>query len=122
MTVQANITFWMIRPSESAALDIVSIITALGGTTGNVETEYKGFTSKIDYYLLNRDKMICVIAQKTPETMVAASGVLTTINCYSAPFVIESTTGIYYPPSGEAVDLIFDKWYEEPFVKVASIW
>ncbi len=119
MTVQSNVTFWMLRPSETAALDIVSYVTALGGTTGNIQTEYKGFTSQIDYYLLNRDKMICVIAQRTPS--MPQAGVLTTINCYSTPYVIKQNIGgEYEPQSGTSPVVEFTKYYEEPSVKVET--
>lgn len=108
MTVQANITFWMIRPSESAALDIVGYTTALGGTTGVVNTEYKGFTSDITYYVLNREKMVCIIAEKTPEQPLAGGGPLKTINCYSTPFIMESI-GVLDPFPGEPLALSFEK-------------
>jgi len=123
MTAEAQITFWMLRPSETASLDIVGYITALGGCMGHISTEYKGFTTRVTYYLFNRDKIVCVIAEKTPEGPLPVRGVLTTINCYSTPFKIErKTDGTLNPPRGEPFSLNLDKLYEDLFIKVKSNW
>lgn len=82
--VEANLMFWTIRPSESTALDIVSKYTALGGTTGEVTTDYRNITSNINYNIYSSGKMVCVISRRV-ETGAAP---LKTINCYSTPFAI----------------------------------
>ncbi len=37
--VQANQMFWILRPSDSTAMDIVSRVNAMSGTTGRVSAD-----------------------------------------------------------------------------------
>lgn len=117
-TVKSNITFWMLRPSETATLDMVGIVTALGGTKGSIKTEYKGFTSEIDYYIKKGGKMVCIIAQKKPEEPLGIGGVLTTINCFSTPFVadIDDTKSV------ETLIHKFEKKYGVKFLEIETEW
>ncbi len=91
---EANLMFWTIRPSESTALDIISKYTALGGTTGEVTTDYRNITSNINYNVYSSGKMVCVISRKV-ETGATA---LKTINCYSTPFEIIDKLKTPAPP------------------------
>jgi len=91
---EANIMFWTLRPSESTALDIVSKYAALGGTTGDVITDYRNITRNIHYNIYSKGKMVCVISKKE-EAGVAS---LKTINCYSTPFTIIDVLETPDPP------------------------
>jgi len=87
-TVMSNVSFWLLRPSESAALDLVGYITALGGTTGDSMIQYKVYTSGVTYYVKKSEKIVCVIAQMDKVYgLPVIGGGLTTYNCYSTPFV-----------------------------------
>jgi len=89
-TALNNVTFWLLRPSESAALDLVSYITALGGTSANVSMEYKVYTSDITYHVKRVDKIICIIAQVSDSGFLSLmSSDVKTYNCYSTPFISE---------------------------------
>lgn len=79
--VEANVFFWLLRPSEATAMDIVGRTTVLGSSVGEIQVEYKNITG-VDFYIHKEDKLVCVIVQKTG----GGSKPLTTINCYSLPF------------------------------------
>jgi len=81
---EANIMFWILRPSESTAMDIVSKFTALGGTSGKVITDYSNITSNVHYYIHNEGKVVCVISVKKVEGALP----LKTVNCFSTPFEV----------------------------------
>ena len=121
-SAMANVSFWLLRPSESAAMDLVGYITALGGTTGYVTAEYKPTTENITYYTKGLEKIICVIAQVShvrtgPINIPAVGGSLTTYNCFSTPFTadISSLSNPY-----EFYHFYLSKYYEYPFVVVKS--
>jgi len=83
--VEANIFFWILRPSELVALDIAGTITALSGTTGNIMLDYTNETTGVRYNITNQNsKMICVIAVKQEEGLPAFK----TINCQSLPLSV----------------------------------
>jgi hypothetical protein len=82
---EAGLMFWTLRPSESTALDIVSKYTALGGTTGEVVTDYKNITQNINYNIHSHGKMVCVISRKEER----GAEPLRTVNCYSTPFEVK---------------------------------
>ena len=88
LQAESNIIFWMTRPSEKTALDIVGRITALGGTTGEITTTYKTEFYGNQYYLINSGKITCVITKKTQAAPGVVGGKMTTINCYSAPIAM----------------------------------
>jgi len=81
---EANLMFWTLRPSESTAMDIVSKYAALGGTTGEVVTDYRNITQNINYNINSSGKMVCVISRKEEKNLAP----LKTINCYSTPFEV----------------------------------
>lgn len=83
---EANIMFWILRPSESTALDIVSKFTALGGTSGKVTTDYRNITNNVNYYVYHEGKVVCVMSIKKGEGVLNP---LKTINCFSAPFELD---------------------------------
>ena len=89
LQAESNIIFWMMRPSEKAAMDVVGRITALGGTTGEVTTTYKTEMYGNEYYLINSGKITCVITKKTQAAPGVMGGKMTTINCYSSPFSMD---------------------------------
>ena len=105
---ESNIIFWMMRPSEKAAMDIVGRVTALGGTTGDVTTTYRTEMYGNVYYLINSGKITCVIAKKTQAAPGIMGGKMTTINCYSAP--IDST--IYQRRMDERIKIDFEKYWD----------
>lgn len=114
-TAISNITFWLLRPSESAALDLVGYITALGGTTGDAIIEYKVYTSGVTYYVKKSEKIVCVIAQMTEVGgLPLLGGGLTTYNCYSTPFVSQ----ISEPTSEKFSNFFLKKSFEDDEVKV----
>lgn len=114
--VEANLMFWILRPSDTTALDMVSKVNALTGTKGRVTTDYRNITKEVDYYITNDDKIVCVIAQKKE----LGSLPLKTINCYSTSksVIIPDKNNIqsfllclqkYYDiPTGQ---LIVDTWW-----------
>jgi len=118
--VEANIAFWILRPSESTALDIVGKITALGGTTGKIKTDYRNITNEVDYWGLTDKKIICMIALKQETGALP----IKTINCYSFPF------NVNIPKLGEVDDgkneflLCLEKDYDavNEIVKIDANW
>jgi hypothetical protein len=105
--VEANLMFWILRPSESTALDIVSKFTALGGTTGKVITDYRNITNNIHYYVYNSGKIVCVISIKEEKGVLP----LKTINCYSTPYEVNIQP--QQEEYGESFHLCFQKDYNE---------
>jgi hypothetical protein len=81
-----NVSFWLLRPSESAALDLVGYITALGGTSGKTSLEYKVYTSDVTYHVKRSGKLICIIAKISEEGPFLLFSDVKTYNCYSTPF------------------------------------
>ena len=124
-SAMANVSFWLLRPAESAAMDLVGYITALGGTSGYVTAEFKPTTENITYYVKGSDKIICVIAQVSqvrggPIAIPAVGGSLTTYNCFSTPFVADtSRLSIPY----EFYHFYLTKYFEDTkdFVVVESL-
>jgi len=105
---EANIMFWILRPSESTAMDIVSKFTALGGTSGKIITEYRNITSNVHYYVYNEGKIVCVISIKKVE---GGLNPLKTVNCFSTPFEVNIPEQI--DPEGETGFLLcFSKNYD----------
>lgn len=86
---EANIIFWMLRPSEKVVMDIVGRITALGATTGDVTTIYRTEIYNNKYYLINSGKITCVITKRKQATEGLMGGKMTTINCYSTPISVD---------------------------------
>lgn len=109
--------FWVLRPSETTALDVVGRVTGLAATTGNVSTEYKNQTGKVFYYFYGLDKMLCVITHLSLTGTPTMGKEMTTINCYSMPFPVNIEKN-----EGNEFDLILDKYYEGEKVKVKTRW
>ena len=121
-SVMANVSFWLLRPSESAAMDLVGYITALGGTSGYVTVEFAPTTENVTYYVKSTEKIICVIAQVShirqgPINIPAVGGSLTTYNCFSTPFVADISR-LSYPY--EFYHFYLSKYYQDPFIVVKS--
>jgi len=112
LQAESNIVFWMLRPSEKAAMDIVGRITALGGTTGKIITTYRTEMYGNVYYLVNSGKVTCVIAKKTQAAPGVMGGKMTTINCYSAP--ISAELNQRYGEENMKIDL--EKLYEDGLI------
>jgi hypothetical protein len=112
LQAESNIIFWMMRPSEKAAMDIVGIVTALGGTTGEITTTYETEMYGNEYYLINSGKITCVITKKTQAAPGVMGGEMTTINCYSAP--IDAT--INQRRMATTVPVKFEKYYDDGLV------
>jgi hypothetical protein len=112
LQAESNIIFWMMRPSEKAAMDIVGRISALGGTTGNVITTYRTEMYGNEYYLINSGKITCVITKKTQARPGVPGGEMTTINCYSAPI----DTSISERLMDESMKIEFEKYYHNGLV------
>jgi len=109
LQAESNITFWMLRPSEKAAMDIVGRITALAGTTGNVETDYSTLQPGLEYYLINSEKITCVIARQSQiGKYPVMGGMMTTINCYSTPLSVDITN-----QQEEMLEVSIEKKYED---------
>lgn len=77
--VEANLMFWILRPSDTTALDIVSKFNALSGVSGRVIIDYTNITNNVNYYITSENKIVCVIAKVEEE----GSMPLKTVNCYS---------------------------------------
>jgi len=103
---EANIMFWILRPSESTALDIVSKFTALGGTTGKVTTDYRNITNNINYFVYSKGKIVCVISIKEEKGTLP----LKTINCYSTPFEVNIPSQL--EEYEESFHICFEKDYD----------
>ena len=108
LQAESNIIFWMMRPSEKAAMDIVGRITALGGTTGEITTTYKTELYGNEYYLINSGKITCVITKKVEAAPGVMGGEMTTINCYSAPI----DTNIIQRIMDESIKIDFMKYWD----------
>jgi len=121
-SAMTNVSFWLLRPSESAAMDLVGYITALGGTSGYVTAEFKPTTENVTYYVKGSRKIICVIAQVSqvrggPIDLPAVGGALTTYNCFSTPFFAD-TARISRPY--EFYHFYLKKSYIDPFIVVET--
>jgi len=112
LQAESNIIFWMMRPSEKAAMDIVGRITALGGTTGEITTTYRTEMYGNEYYLINSGKITCVITKKTQAAPGVMGGEMTTINCYSAPLLMD----LHSHHMEEAMKIKFEKSYSDGLV------
>jgi hypothetical protein len=108
----SNIIFWMMRPSEKAALDVVSRFTALGGTTGEITTTYRTEMYGNVYYLVNSGKITCVITKRVQAAPGVAGGGMTTINCYSTPF----SKNLDSHDAEEFIRINLEKYYEDGLV------
>jgi len=106
---EANLMFWTLRPSESTAMDIVSKYAALGGTTGEVITDYRNITQNINYNIYSSGKMVCVISRREEK----GAAPLKTINCYSTPFAVipDLRTPVPPPDYEQEFHLCFKKDY-----------
>ncbi len=109
---QSNITFWMTRGSEKAAMNVVGRVTALGGTTGRITTTYRTERGINEYYLINSGKITCVITKLVQASPGVRGGEMTTINCYSAP--IQST--INQRRMNEHLEIEFEKYYDNDLI------
>jgi len=112
LQAESNIIFWMMRPSEKAAMDIVGRITALGGTTGEITTTYKTELYGNKYYLINSEKITCVITKKVQAAPGVMGGEMTTFNCYSAPI----STDLHPRHMEESVKIEFEKYYDDGLI------
>ena len=115
-TVTTQVSFWILRPSEMAAMDLVGTVTSLGGTSGEVTTEFKTYTANVIYYMNRMDKILCVISQRKQSVSTPIVGVLTTFNCFSMPF----TPDIYFISHlpVESSEFTLHKRFQDPFVWV----
>ena len=112
MLIQTTVTqvaFWIIRPSEIVAMDLASAVTTLGGTTGEVTTNFINTTENVVYYIKKTEKILCVISQRKQTGTTPIVGVLTTFNCYSMPFNPEFTFDPNSPT--EATEFKLRKWF-----------
>jgi len=114
LQAESNIIFWMMRPSEKAAMDIVGRITALGGTSGKITTTYRTEMYGNVYYLINSGKITCVITKKTQAAPSVLGGKMTTINCYSAPISMDLNPR--YMGGEEGVKIDFKKYYDDGLI------
>lgn len=105
-----QVAFWILRPSEMFAMDLVGATTALGGTTGEVETCFWIYTANVTYYVDNPEKILCVISQRKQDIETPVIGVLTTFNCFSTPF----TPQFNFDPDEEFKSYRFElkKWFD----------
>lgn len=91
-TVVTQVAFWILRPSEMFAMDLVGSVSSLGGTTGDITADFRAYTENVTYYVksgktsLDTEKILCVISQRKNTTTTPIVGVLTTFNCFSMPF------------------------------------
>jgi len=111
LQAESNIIFWMMRPSEKAAMDIVGMVAALGGTSGKVTTSYKTEKGLNEYYLINSGKITCIITKSIQSTPGVMGGKMTTINCYSGP--IDSTI---HDRMDEFMEFEFVKYYDNGLI------
>lgn len=114
LQAESNIIFWMMRPSEKAAMDIVGRITALGGTTGEITTTYRTEMYGNMYYMINSGKITCVITKKTQAAPGVMGGKMTTINCYSAPLSMENDLSSRHMV--ESMKIKFEKYYDNGLI------
>jgi len=114
LQAESNIIFWIMRPSEKAAMDIVGRITALGGTTGEITTTYKTEMYGNEYYLINSGKITCVITKKTQAVPGVMGGGMTTINCYSVP--ISMNLQPQHMVGKDGIDVDFEKYYDDGLI------
>jgi len=116
VVVTTQVAFWILRPSEMAAMDIVGAVTALGGTSGDVETDFKTYTANVTYYVKMTEKILCVISQRKQTTATPVIGAMTTFNCFSMPFA----PNLYFNPSYpiEFTEFRLKKIFQDSFVIV----
>ncbi len=116
-TIVAQVAFWILRPSEMAAMDLVGTVTTLGGTTGDVTTHLRPYTENVMYYMKKSEKVICVISQRSQKTETPIVGVLTSFNCFSTPFTLQSDLPVS-ADGVESYEFELKKVFEDPFVNV----
>jgi hypothetical protein len=114
--VLTQVAFWILRPSEMAAMDLVGAVTALGGTSGYVETDFKTYTTNVTYYIKITEKVLCIISQRKQSTTTPVIGVMTTFNCFSMPFAPKLEFNPDYPM--EDTEFKLKKTFQDPFVIV----
>ncbi len=94
-------------------MDLVGAVTSLGGTTGEVDTDFRTYTANVTYYVKKSEKILCIISQRKQDPLTTpVVGVLTTFNCFSMPF----TPQFDFDPSErkEAYEFELNKWFD-PF-------
>jgi len=120
--IQATVTqiaFWILRPSEMASMDLVGIVTSLGGTTGKITTDYGIYTGAVDYYVKRTEKIVCVISQRRQTLKTPVVGLLTSFNCFTMPFTPQFNLREEIEPTiDEPYELELEKIFQDPFVVV----
>jgi archaellum component FlaG (FlaF/FlaG flagellin family) len=111
-TTITQVSFWILRPSEMAAMDLVGAVTSLGGTTGDVKTDFRTYTSNVTYYVKTAGKVLCMISQREQKADTPIIGALTTFNCYSMPF----DASVHLTQDNSC---ILEKSFEGPFIDVS---